>query len=73
MHEVLKTLPVIAEVKNALCGGTNRFREVYEMALALERAEWIRLSDIAARIGCDESKIPDSYLSALLRATSIGA
>ena len=73
MHEVLKTLPVIPEVKNALCGGTNRFREVYEMALALERAEWIRLSDIAAHIGCDEFKIPDSYLSALLRATSIGA
>jgi len=73
MHDILKTLPVIPEVKTALCGGTNRFREVYELVLALEHAEWIRLSDIAARIGCDESKIPDSYLSALLRATSIGA
>jgi EAL and modified HD-GYP domain-containing signal transduction protein len=73
MHEVLKALPVIQEVKIALCGETNRFRDVFELVLALERAEWIRLSDIAARIGCDESKIPDSYLSALLRATSIGA
>jgi hypothetical protein len=43
------------------------------LVLALERAEWIRLSDIDARIGCDEGKIPDCYLSALLRATSIGA
>jgi EAL and modified HD-GYP domain-containing signal transduction protein len=73
MREVLKTLPIIQEVKIALCGGTNRFRDVFELVLALERAEWIRLSDIAARIGCDEGKIPDSYLSALLRATSIGA
>ncbi|MGB7461421.1 MAG: EAL domain-containing protein [Candidatus Acidiferrum sp.] len=73
MREVLKSLPVIQEVKIALCGGTNRVRDVYELVLALERAEWIRLSDIAARIGCDEGKIPDCYLSALLRATSIGA
>ena len=73
MREVLKALPVIQEVKIALCGGTNHFRDVFELALALERAEWIRLSDIAARVGCDEGKIPDSYLSALLRATSIGA
>ena len=73
MREVLQTLPIIQEVRIALCGGTNRFRDVFDLVLALERAEWIRLSDIAARIGCDEGKIPDSYLSALLRATSIGA
>jgi len=73
MREALKALPVTQEVKIALCGGTNHFRDVFELVLALERAEWIRLSDIAARIGCDEGKIPDSYLSALLRATSIGA
>jgi c-di-GMP-related signal transduction protein len=73
MREVLNTLPIIQEVEIALCGGTNRFRDVFELVLALERAEWIRLSDIAARIGCDEGKIPDSYLSALLRATAIGA
>jgi c-di-GMP-related signal transduction protein len=73
MREALKALPVTQEVKIALCGGTNHFRDVFELVLALERAEWIRLSDIAARIGWDEGKIPDSYLSALLRATSIGA
>jgi len=73
MREVLKKLPMVQEAKIALCGGTNRFRDVFELVLALERAEWIRLSDIAARIGCNEGKIPDSYLSALLRATSIGA
>jgi EAL and modified HD-GYP domain-containing signal transduction protein len=73
MRDVLKALPVIQDVKIALCGGTNRFREVFELVLALEHAEWIRISDIAERIGCDEGKVADSYLSALLRATSIGA
>jgi c-di-GMP-related signal transduction protein len=73
MRDVLKALPVIQDVKIALCGGTNRFREVFEFVLALEHAEWIRISDIAERIGCDEGKVADSYLSALLRATSIGA
>jgi c-di-GMP-related signal transduction protein len=73
MRDVLKALPVIQDVKIALCGGTNRFREVFELVLALEHAKWIRISDIAERIGCDEGKVADSYLSALLRATSIGA
>jgi c-di-GMP-related signal transduction protein len=71
--EVLQTLPVIQEVKVALCGDTNRFRDVLELLLALERAQWNRLSTIAARLACDEEKIPRSYVAALLRATSIGA
>lgn len=72
MSEVLDALPVTEEVKTALCGGTNDFRDVYDLVLALERGEWPQLSNVAARLGCDEEKISRSYLSAFQRAATIG-
>ncbi len=71
ISEVLNTIPVTQEVKTALCGGANRFRDVYELLLALERAEWPQLSCVAARLGCEEEKISGSYISAFQRATSV--
>lgn len=73
ISEVLNALPVTQEVKTALCGGTNRFHDVYELLLAFERAEWPRLSAVAARLGCDEESVPASYQAAFQRATSVGA
>jgi c-di-GMP-related signal transduction protein len=73
MNKVADALPVTQELKIALCGGTNRFRDVFELLLALERAEWSQLSAIAARLGCDEDNVPASYVAAFQRATSVGA
>jgi c-di-GMP-related signal transduction protein len=72
ISEVLRSLPVAAEIKIALNGGENRFRDVYDLLLALERAEWSQLSSHVQRLGCAEESIPDSYESALQKASSIG-
>jgi len=72
ISEVLDALPVSQEVKLALCGGANRFRDVYDLLLAFEHAQWPQLSTIAARLGCDEEKVPSSYQAAFQRATSVG-
>jgi c-di-GMP-related signal transduction protein len=69
--EVLKSLPVAEEVKTALIGGENRFRDVYDLLLALERAEWSSLSTRVGRLGCNEETIPDSYEAALQKASAI--
>jgi c-di-GMP-related signal transduction protein len=69
--EVLKSLPVAEEVKTALIGGENRLRDVYDLLLALERAEWSSLSTRVGRLGCDEETIPDSYQAALQKASAI--
>jgi EAL and modified HD-GYP domain-containing signal transduction protein len=73
IDEVLRCLPVAQEVKTALVGGENRFRDVYELLLALERAEWTQLSSHVKRLGCAEETIPDSYEAALQKASSVGA
>jgi len=70
MKDVLNALPVDAEIKSALCGGENRYRDLYEVLLALERAEWPKLSAFTQRLGCPEDSIPGSYQSALQKASA---
>ncbi|MGB7731500.1 MAG: HDOD domain-containing protein [Candidatus Acidiferrum sp.] len=70
--EVLRSLPVAQEVKTALNGGENRFRDVYDLLLSLERAEWSQLSGHVERLGCNEDTIPGSYESALQKASASG-
>jgi c-di-GMP-related signal transduction protein len=70
--EVLRSLPASQELKTALTGGENRFRHVYELLLALERAEWSQLSSHIERLGCNEESIPDSYEAALQKAANVG-
>jgi c-di-GMP-related signal transduction protein len=69
--EALRSLPVRQEVKFALIGGKNRFRDVYDLLLALERAEWSQLSTYIDRLGCNEEEISNAYQSALEKASAI--
>ena len=69
--EVLTSLPIDAEIKSALCGTENRYRDLYEVLLALERAQWRKLTAITERLGCPEDSVPTSYQSALQKASFI--
>jgi c-di-GMP-related signal transduction protein len=70
--EVLRALAIAQEVKTALTGGENRLHDVYELLLALERAEWPHLSAYVARLGCPEETVPVAYQAALQKASSVG-
>ena len=59
MEQVLASLPIAPEVRAALCGATNQYRDVYEVLLAYERADWPRMSAASARLGIDESSVAD--------------
>ncbi|HUL35383.1 MAG TPA: HDOD domain-containing protein [Candidatus Eisenbacteria bacterium] len=71
IRDVLNSLPIDSDIKSALCGGENRYRDLYEVLLALERAEWPKLSAFTQRLGCPEDTVPDSYQSALQKASAI--
>jgi EAL and modified HD-GYP domain-containing signal transduction protein len=59
MEQVLASLPIAAEVRVALCGGANHYRDVYDLLLAYERADWPKLPAAAARVGIEESAVAD--------------
>ena len=71
--EVLRTLPVAHEVKEALNGGQNRFHEVYELLLSFEQADWSQLAALVARLGCPEESVPASYQTAIQKASVLSA
>jgi EAL and modified HD-GYP domain-containing signal transduction protein len=71
MKDVLCNLPLTADLNTALSGGTNRFRDVYDTLLCYERADWGKLSSLVAKIGSPENRVPECYLSAANRATSL--
>lgn len=68
IEQVLANVPVAEEVRTALCGGPNRFRDVYETMLAYERADWAALSSAIARFTSIEEQVPACYLAAAARA-----
>lgn len=71
INEILNSLAVAPDLKAALCGGANKLSDVYQLLLAMERAEWPKLTDCAARFGCSEDTVPDSYQSAIQKASTI--
>lgn len=73
MKEVLDSLAVTPELKAALCGGSNKLSDVYQLLLAMERAEWPNLTICATRLGCPEDTVPDSYQQAIRKASAISA
>ena len=71
MSDVLKLLPVSPDIKTALCGGENSFRDVYELLLAFERADWARLITQIQRARCTEEDVPDAYKAAIQKASTV--
>ncbi len=71
INEVLDSLAVAPELKAALCGGDNKLGDVYQLLLAMERAEWPNLTICASRLGCPEASIPNSYQQAIQKASNI--
>ena len=70
--DVLRSLPVDEQIKTALTGGRNRHHDVYELLLALERAEWPRLSACVGRLDVPEHAVPEAFQTALQKASAIG-
>jgi c-di-GMP-related signal transduction protein len=73
IEEILSSLPISPEIRTALCGGANRFRDLYDTLLAYERADWTTLATAAARLGPVESAIPDCYNAATTRAATLAS
>ncbi len=71
LEQIISSVPVSAEVRSALCGGKNRFRDVYETLLAYERADWTKLTATVARFNSIEAQVPGCYLAAAGRASEL--
>ncbi len=65
LPEILEKMPISHEIKEALLGGENRFRDVYETVLAYEAADWRSFAEKARKLNLDEETVPDLYLKSV--------
>ena len=65
LPEILEKMPISHEVKEALLGVENRFRDVYETVIAYEAADWRSFAEKARKLNLDEETVPDLYLKSV--------
>ncbi|MDE3154832.1 MAG: HDOD domain-containing protein [Acidobacteriota bacterium] len=64
LDEILSSLPVPHEVREALLGQSNPLRLVLDTVIAYEAADWERCAACAAAAGLSEDEMPERYLDA---------
>jgi len=62
---ILEELPLGADVREALLGGSNRLRHVLDYVVTYEQADWEALPHHARALGLDEGGTPSLYLVAV--------
>ncbi len=65
LEEILEAIPIAEEVKAALFGRHNRFREILELVLAYEKGNWPLLTELVILNHLPEEQIPVLYLQAV--------
>lgn len=60
MTDILKTLPIGDDVKEALIYGTNRYSTFIKLVIALERGQYALYSSIIATLKCSEGDVKES-------------
>jgi EAL and modified HD-GYP domain-containing signal transduction protein len=71
MSEILEEMPISQDIKVALSGGANLFREIYEYVLAYEKGDWDQVSEWSAKLRLKEPEIPELYFKSVAWARQI--
>ena len=65
MEELLSDLPISEEIKHALMGRENVFRDVYSLIIAYEKGDWEQTTIYSQKLSLPEEELPDMYLDSV--------
>jgi c-di-GMP-related signal transduction protein len=65
MRDILSDLPLDRAIKMALLGNQGLFRDVLDLVLAYERADWVEASQLAEQLKLSEGKVVSHYIEAV--------
>ena len=65
MDKVIKELPLDDEIKSALLGEENIFKDIYELVTLYEKGHWQEANLIAVKLGISEEELFSSYIKSL--------
>ncbi len=65
MREILAELPLDSTIKSALIGEPGIFKDVLDLVLAYERADWQEVGSLSGRLKLGEGKLAAHYIEAV--------
>jgi EAL and modified HD-GYP domain-containing signal transduction protein len=65
LPELLASLPITEDVRQALLGDDNALGKVHHLAVAYENGDWAEVSRLSAALDVSEAAIPEIYLKAI--------
>ncbi len=65
LADILEELPISKEVKAALLGNEGFFKDIQDLTISYERADWAQLAKSAKKLGLPEEELPALYLQTL--------
>ena len=71
MEEIMAELPIAAPIKAAILGDENPYTDVLRLVTSYESARWEEAQKYISRLGLEEARCPDIYLSSLEWASRI--
>jgi c-di-GMP-related signal transduction protein len=61
MEEVLEEIPIGAAPKDALLGKPNKYKEIFDLVVAYEMADWASIPELTSRLGMDQNEVSPIY------------
>lgn len=71
MHVVVKDLPISEEIKTALLGEQNSYRDVFDLIVAYEKGDWDEFERYVARFRINEGVVPQIFFQSLEWANGV--
>lgn len=71
MDEVLEKMPLAPDLSSALLGEPGQLRDVLDVVIAYESADWDRFGELKEKLGFDESTVPSLHAEAVKMAEEI--
>jgi c-di-GMP-related signal transduction protein len=65
MEEILRDLPVRQEIRDALVSQHGKYRDVLNIAIAVENADWETVNALESALGVPEERLSPLYVSAV--------
>ncbi len=65
MEDIVRNLPIIDEIKNALLGENNLYRKVLDLYLVYEKMDWVRVAELSSEIKINPDNIFGYYMEAI--------
>jgi len=65
LADILEELPISKDVKAALLGNEGFFKDIQDLTISYERADWAQLAKTAKKLGLPEEELPALYLQTL--------